>query len=103
MISPLENTGMIMRTQDFSVMRHNEDNHSNNLHVQIQDRMDKNDDANVHTVRQKDNADESNTHHDAREEGKNKYFNNRNQDSKRRKESDGVVIAKKSSGFDITI
>ena len=103
MISPIENTGMIMRTQDFSAVRHNEDNHSANVHVQIQERMDKADEANAHTVIQKDNADSADTRHDARDEGRNKYFSTRKKKQNDDVAEEGVVVVKRKSGFDITI
>jgi len=103
MISPIENSGMILRTQDFSSVRHNEDNHSANVHVQIQEALDKSDDANAHSVRKKDNADKSGTHHDARDEGRNKYVNLRTKKKNNKAEEDGVIVKKQPGGFNITI
>lgn len=102
MISPIENSGMIMRTQDYSTVRQNEDNHSNNIHVHIQEQMDKTDDNKSHTVRSRDDADSSDTHHDARDEGRNKYFDTRKKKSEK-VAKDGVVIAKSKNRFDISI
>lgn len=103
MISPIENSGMILRTQDFSGVRHNEENHSANVHVRIQESIDKSEEANAHSVREKDNADKSGTHHDARDEGRNKYFSLRTKQKKEKEQEDGVVVKKKPGGFNITI
>lgn len=103
MISPIENSGMLMRTQDFSVMRQNEDNHSGNIHVQIQSRMEKTEDVNAHSVVTKDNADGANTEHDARQEGRNRYVNIRKKKKSDALADEGVVVVKKKSGFDISI
>lgn len=104
MISPIENNGMMLRTQDYSILRQNEDNYSANQHVQIQDRLDKSDDANAHSVNTKDDANGPNTHHDARDEGRNKYVDMRNKKKKQDDElNEGKVIAKSQKGFDISI
>lgn len=92
----------MLRTQDYSALKHNEDNHSTVQHVRIQDDRDKAEDTIAHSVRSKDDADGTDTHHDARDEGKNKYVNLR----KKKKEDpgeEGIVIAKSRGGFDLKI
>lgn len=103
MISPIENNGMLLRTQDFSAIRHNEDNQSNVAHLQIQGRLDKTEDAVSHTVVSKEDANQSDTQHDARKEGKNKYYDMRKKKKTSEVASDGVVIKKTQGGFNITI
>ena len=69
----------------------------------IQEDIDKNDDSNVNTVREKDNADKSGTEHDAKEEGRNKYFSTRKTRKKDEIPEEGRVIPLSSGGFNITI
>ena len=89
---------------DYSTMKQNEIEHPHNQHVIIQEDIDRNDDSHVNTVREKDNADKSGTDHDAKEEGRNKYFANR---KKRTGEDEipeeGRVVAMRPGGFNITI
>ena len=93
---------------DFSIIKQSEDNHPQNQHVMIQEDIDRRDDSHVQTVREKDNADASNTDHDAKEEGRNKYYSMRDKDGKRKTENDipdeGIVIpVRPGGGFNITI
>ena len=103
MISPLENNNMVMRAMDFSVMKQNENDHPQTQHVLIQENIEKNDDSHVKTVHTKDNADKSGTEHDAKEEGRNKYFSTRNTKKKNEVPDEGVVIPLNQGGFNITI
>ena len=103
MISPIENNGMVMRMQDFSSIRQNEENVSVNQHMQIQDTLDKTDDANAHTVREQSDSDGADTRHDAREEGRNKYFDNRKKKGQNSVPLEGRMVAKGRGGFDITV
>lgn len=102
MISPVENNGMMLRTQDFSIMRGNEDRAIANQHTIIQNDIDKTGENAAHQVLRKDNSDGADTRHDARNEGKNKYYNNRKKkDTAVKKE--GVMVKKSMGGFDITV
>lgn len=103
MISPIENNGMVMRMQDFSSVRQNEENVSLNQHITIQNSIDKNGEAVARSVHEKDNSDGADTHHDAREKGRNKYYDTRKKKSKDESLKDGIVVAKGKSVFDITI
>ena len=94
---------MMLRTQDFSAIRQNEENHSVLQHVRIQDDKDKEQDANAHSVQKKDNADGSDTQHDAREQGRNKYFDTRKKKKSNDLDDGGIVIAKNRGGFDLKI
>ena len=103
MITPIENNGMMLRTQDFSVLRQNEDNNLSNQHVNIQDNIDKTGERNAQSVQKKDDSNGADTRHDAKEEGRNKYFNNRKLKGKNDPLKDGVVVAKGRGGFDLSI
>lgn len=102
MITPLETNGMISRTQDISIIKQNEDAKSDVAHLQTQNSFEDRQDQYVHTVHASDNTNEPDTHHDAREKGKNEYFDNRKKSSKK-KEPEEKVISKSYHGFDISI
>ena len=102
MISPLENNGIISRTQDISILKQNEDSRGDLVHMTTQDSFDDERDQFVHTVHDADDTSETDTHHDAREKGKNEYFDQRNRQRKQKKPQDRV-IAKSNHGFDMKI
>lgn len=102
MISPLENNNMMIRTQDYASMRNQDDVRAAASQVRIQEQIDEREGENVRTVHQSDDSNKPDTHHDAREEGRNKYYNNR-KNTKRESESDGVVRVKNHGGFDLKI
>lgn len=103
MISPIENNGMIARTQDYAGFRQQEDIRTAHSQVYIQEQIDEHENENVRTVHQSDDSNKSDTRHDAREEGKNKYFNNRNTNKKKKTEEDGRVLVKHKGGFDLKV
>jgi hypothetical protein len=103
MITPIENNNMGFRSVDYQAAKVNENEHPHTQHVVIQEDIDKNDDSNVNTVREKDNADKSGTEHDAKEEGRNKYFSTRKTRKKDEIPEEGRVIPLSSGGFNITI
>lgn len=104
MITPIENNNMVIRAMDFQTVRANELDHPHTQHMVIQDDIDKNEDSNVNTVHEKDNADKSGTDHDAKEEGRNKYFSTRRTKKKDDEVPDeGKVIALRPGGFNITV
>ena len=103
MISPLENNNMVMRAMDFSTIKQNENDHPQTQHVIIQEDIEKNDTSHVTTVREKDNADRSGTEHDAKEEGRNKYFSTRKVKKADEVPDEGRVIPLNQGGFNITI
>ncbi len=94
---------MVVRAMDFSVIKQNENDHPQTQHVIIQEDIEKNDDSHVKTVHAKDNADKSGTEHDAKEEGRNKYFSNRKEKKKDEIPDEGRVIPLNTGGFNITI
>lgn len=102
MITPLENNGIISRTQDISIIKQNEDSKSDVTHLQTQNSFENKQDQYIHTVHTSDNTNEPDTHHDAREKGKNEYFGNRKKVSKKKNQEDKVV-AKNYNRFDISI
>ncbi|MCR5407330.1 MAG: hypothetical protein K6E88_11155 [Lachnospiraceae bacterium] len=103
MISPIEMNAVISRTQDIASLRHNEDNKAALDNANVQTQMDVKRDEEAYTVQTTQNSDATNTKHDAKEKGRNEYFDIRRKDRKNRQE-DGVVRVKKpTSGFDLKI
>ncbi len=101
MISPIEMNGVINRTQDIVNLKHNEEQKSiidqGNLNAMMEVKRDED----SYTVQISASSDKTDTKHDAKEKGKNKYFNQKNKDNKK----DETVVVKKnqSHGFDIKI
>ena len=104
MITPLENNGMVARTQDISMFRHNEVQQPATEHLNTQNLIERRADENAHTVQSRPDSDRPDTRHDARDEGKNKYY-----DMRRKKQSgnvvpdEGIVKVKNHTGFDIIV
>lgn len=102
-IGPIEMTGMVTRTQDFSQFKANEDNKAvldqSNIYTNVQKKVQE---QNKQVVNP-DNADYHEYRYDAKEKGNGSYQDNRNRKKKEEKEDDGSVTVKKPSGFDIRI
>lgn len=104
MISPLESNGIISRTQDISILKQQEDSRTDITHHQTQTVFEDERDQYVHTVHHADDTDEADTHHDAREKGKNEYVDQRDKKRKKKQqEPQDRVIAKSVHGFDMKI
>ena len=104
MISPIEMNGVINRTQDIANLRHNEEQKSiidqGNVNVVMENKRDED----AYTVQITGDSDKTDTKHDAKEESKNKYFDNRKKDKKSEKKDEDVIVKKKQSyNFDIKI
>lgn len=103
MISPIENNGMVVRTQDFSSMRQQENIRLSGENVQIRQQIDERGNESVRTVHSSDDSDRPDTHHDAKEEGRNKYYGSSGGRKKDNTKSDGKVLIKGRGGFDLKI
>ena len=103
MITPIETNNMVMRAMDYQAVKVNENEMPHTQHVVIQEDIDKNDNSHVTTVHAKDNADKSGTEHDAKEEGRNKYFSTRKTKDRDEVPDEGRVIPLNTGGFNITI
>ncbi len=102
MITPIETNGIISRAQDISVMKQNEDMKSELMQLQSQGIHETKEDQYAHTVHSADDSNAPDTHHDAREKGRNEYFNQRKNKRKASLPEDRVV-AKHTQGFDVKI
>ncbi len=103
MISPIETNGMISRAQDISAIRHNEENRGALDHMNIQNKMEAKQEQEVRTVHEADNGDKTDTHHDAKEKGRNEYINLRKSVKKKQANTQEKVVAKGVQGFDVKI
>lgn len=102
-LNPIEITGTVNRATDIYQMRNQ---HENKMYADTSvnlSNVQKNVDDKSNKVVKSDNADMFNHKFDAKEKGKNQYFNNRNTKNKDDEESDGKVIVKKTKGFDMSI
>lgn len=101
-ISPIEFNGVVGRTQDFSTVRHNEEQKGlvdqNNFQTHFEQEVKQN----ISTVRRQDNADPKNKRFDAKDKGDGEYTGDggRNRKKGSGKES---VSDKLQGGFDIKV
>lgn len=103
-ISRVEIQGQITRAQDFTNIKHNEDNKGAVEQAQITDNSDRAVELRLHHVNSSQNADNMQKKMDAKEEGSNQYQGDGGKNRKNKKEPDGKVIVKgKPSGFDLKI
>lgn len=102
-ISPLVTHGTIARTQDFTTIKHNEDQKGliDQSNFQQQFRKEVND--RPHQVNRQDNADFYNRNFDAKDKGDNQYYGDGGKNRKRQQEEPGKVIIKGQNSFDMKI
>ena len=104
MISPILSNGIIAQTQNVSAINNGDETRGQvnyqNTQTVVEQRQQE-----VHsTVIASQDSNKTDTRHDAREEGKNKYVNNRNGEKKKKPVLDeGVVVKKGGGGFNITV
>ena len=102
-MNPIEMTGAVNRSSDIYLMRNQHENRMYTDTVVNQNQVDKNAMDKNEKVVKPDNADMFSQKFDAKEKGKNHYFNNRKKSQNDDEESDGVVIIKKQGGFDMSV
>lgn len=103
-IRSVDLNGMMQRSQDVSTVKHQQDQRPVVEQQQIGIREEKKFDQKMHQVNQSAKKDGTQTKHDAKEEGRNKYFSNSNSNKKKKKEEVNKVIPKTyQGGFDIKI
>ena len=102
-ISPILNSGMIQRTDDVAAMKHQQDAKplagQQNAQVQIARKADEY----SHQVVTPSDSSKADTHADAREEGRNKYFFQGKKENKREHKEDRVVKKNTSGRFDMKV
>lgn len=104
-ITPLEQFGTIGRTQDFSIMKQQEDMKASNEQVNIQIQVEKQADEKLNQVRSADDAQLNEKKFDAKEKGSNEYVGDGGRARKKTadKQVDGKVILKSTQSFDMKI
>ncbi|MDD6571028.1 MAG: hypothetical protein PUF12_01445 [Thermoflexaceae bacterium] len=100
-VSPVD-ISMMQRMNDVAQIKHNEITKPDVMQNAITHDMEKQIYANAEQIRKKDDANPSDTRHDAREKGKNSYFGNGGKD-KKRQEAEGKVTIKGAGSFDMKI
>lgn len=103
-ISRVELQGQVTRAQDFTTIKHNEDNKPTVNQANIQRQFDQNVDNKLRQVNQKDQAENQGKRFDAKEKGNGTYFGDGGRKRKKEeKEKDGKVTLKGRGGFDMKI
>jgi len=106
-ISPLELNGTIARTQDYSVIRQNEEQKGMLDQSHFQNQLDKELNQKPHMVSEHDNANYHNRRHDAKDKGNNSYSGDGGKDrrdsQKGKEHVASKVTPKVRGGFDVKI
>lgn len=100
----VEMQGQITRAQDFTTIKHNEDTKGMVDQTNFSQQMTKQVEKQVQRVNERDNTENRQKKHDAKEKGSNEYFGdggrNRKHEKQEKKESDGKVLLKGVNTFD---
>lgn len=102
-LNPIEITGAVNRADDIYHMRNQSDNKMFVDNTAAFNQVEKNVKDKNEKVVKSDNSDFFNKKFDAKEKGSNSYFDNRNKKSKEEDNTDGIVVKKHNSGFDVSI
>lgn len=103
-ISPILNSGMIQRTDDVGHLKLQQEQRPIVEQQSAQAQMTRKADEFSHQVITPADSSKTDTHADAREEGKNRYFFRKKTQKKQEEKSDGCVVKKQSSySFDMKV
>lgn len=102
-ISPILNSGMIQRTDDVGTLKLQQDNRPMVEQQSAQAQMTKKAEEFSHQVVTPADSNKTDTHADAREEGKNKYFFQKRANKKQEKQEDRVIKKNSTSSFDMKV
>lgn len=103
-ISRVELQGQLTRAQDFTTIKHNEDNKAAVDQTNFQRQFDQSVDNKLRQVHQGDQAENEGRKFDAKEKGNGTYSGDGGRGRKKEdKEKDGKVVLKGHSSFDIKI
>lgn len=102
-ISPILNSGMIQRTDDVGALRLQQEQRPMVEQQSAQTQMNRKAEELSHQVVTPSDSSKTDTHADAREEGKNKYFSQKKKDKKEADEGDRVIKKYSSSRFDMKV
>ena len=102
-ISPILNSGMIQRTDDVGALRLQQEQRPMVEQQSAQAQMSRKADELSHQVVTPADSSKTDTHADAREEGKNKYFSQKKKDKQETIKEDKVIKKYSSSRFDMKV
>lgn len=103
-IRPVDFGGMIQRTDDVGVLKHQLDSRPAVEQQHVQTQMVKKTDEMRHQVMTSEHNRKADTHADAREKGKNEYFLRKKKSKKQKEEPDSVILKKTTGGsFDMKV
>ena len=104
-ISPILNSAMIQRTDDVGVIKHQQDARPAIEQQNAMTQVAKKTEEMSHQVIQREDANKTDTHADAREEGKNKYFFRKKESKKSTPQTTEDRVVKKTMGgnFDMKV
>lgn len=104
MITPIMANGVVAQTQNVNLINHGDDSKNQVTYQNTQAVVESQREEAHNTVIASQDSNNTDTRHDASEEGRNKYFNNRGETKKKKPDTFGQVVKKKGgSGFDISI
>jgi hypothetical protein len=101
-IRPVDFNGAGLRTQDMSILKHNEDNKPVVEQVSIQTQRDKDAQERARKVTHADDTSNEETKYDAKDKGKNKYESMREKNKKKENKTEKIV-KKEHASFDVSI
>ncbi len=96
------NIATIARSQDYTTIKHNEDNKAAVQQNMISQQINRDVEQRAREVRSGDHAEWQNKKFDAKDKGSNEYSGNGG-NKRRKKEDDGRIVVKGRSGFDMKI
>lgn len=106
-ISRIELQGQITRAQDYTTIKHNENNKGMVDQTNFQNHFNKVVDERMTQVHHGENADQTNKRYDAKDKGNGQYSGdggqNRKKDGEKDENPDGKVVIKNTNKFDIKI
>ena len=102
-ISPILNSGMIQRTDDVGALRLQQEQRPIAEQQNAQVQMTRKADEFSHQVVTPADPNKADTHADAREEGKNKYFFQKKNKKQEEKQEDRVIKKYSTSSFDMKV
>jgi hypothetical protein len=104
--NPISVQGEIVRAQDLAAIKHSEDSRAAITQMDVQKMRDNQEDVRAKQVLKKDDTENEQERHDAKEKGKGQYFGDGGRG--RKKQNEGVVLRKGPNnaiiqGFDIKV
>lgn len=103
-IRPVDINGIMQRSEDIGIMKHQQDSRPAVEQQNAQSQMTKRTEELRHQVMNPENSNKPDTHADAREKGKNEYFFRKGNGNKKKEEAEGRVVKKHSDGgFDVKV